>query len=734
MFDENMMLQIADMVDSGILVVCQNRIIYQNKTAALLLESYYSTYKAGNSFFSKDISSPKQTIRSWQLAMATGELWQNKMAVCIGSNNVVLDVKAKSTDGSYGKQGSYIFTIQNISEAEKKICKHSYVQMPHPCIIDNAPFMIVIWDAKGKIVCANKLFEDFIGLQGKELTERSFHDFMPYSDTKLLEQQFESLKKDGGYAIAESRIKIAGRERWAFWMNSQILTGATTEQFFSVGIDITDRHIWNNEYNVLRQQYNILAGHLNYPLYILNKNLDITFANDSAIQWFESRGYKKGNHMDAIFNLTSHPKAPNFREYFKQNQQTIKPIVFSDSGEVFERLCFPLMQNNEIVSLLIELRKVNGFKQELMLLDIEGRLPQSIIETAKTCIVRLNEDMEITYANAEFATLLQYAPLELIGTYIPSLIVPQQRDASLARFSEFKSSTASYYHEDTEVSKKDGETIWVEVLVNGTRKKNGTFSSFTATLNDITKRKMDEAELKSQLEQLKTVKNNMDKFYSIIGHDLKNPLITTKLISDSLLQHVERQNDTVSAKYLKDITCLAEDGLDLLDNMVSWTKSVIEGYDYQPSYFNLKRLCSDVEKYFTILSKTKEISLVNIVSEDIRIYADRNMLKTVIRNLVSNAIKYSHTGGMVAIDAKTDADNVVVLVSDMGVGIDSTAIPHLFEINPKKKQQPETNSQTGSRIGLLICKHFVERHGGQITVESSKEKGTTVRVVLKSRK
>lgn len=223
----------------------------------------------------------------------------------------------------------------------------------------------------------------------------------------------------------------------------------------------------------------------------------------------------------------------------------------------------------------------------------------------------------------------------------------------------------------------------------------------------------------------------MDKFYSIIGHDLKNPFITTKLISESLLLHVEKQNDTKSAKYLKDITCLAEEGLNLLDNLVSWTKSVIEGFDFQPSYFSLQRLCSDVEKQLIIASQIKEINLTNKVSEDIRIFADRNMLKTVIRNLVSNSIKYSHSGGLVTISAEKKADSIIIVVSDNGIGIDAKVIPHLLEINPKKPRiSPESKTSTG--IGLLICNHFVERHGGHISVESTMGCGTTVTVELKN--
>lgn len=730
MVNEELMLQIADMVDSGIIVVCQNRITYQNLAAAEQLKQFDYIPNTEIDFFSRNISIPKRKIRSWQRAMAAGTLWQDKLEACINGKNAALVVKAKSTDGSYGKYGSYLITIESATVEEKNISPQIGIAETHSHIVDYAPFMFLQWNRNGQILYSNRTFERFLGLKANEVVGRSVQEFLPYSNSQQLELHIESIKRNGGYAVAENKVKSTDEERWAFWMNAQVQPTASTEQYFSVGIDISDRNIWDNEYNVLWQQYNTLVERLNYPLFILNRDMEVTFANDSAIQWFEAKGYRRIPNSNAFFNISIHPRASEYKEFFKKNIQSVKTLVFWDNDEIYERICFPLIQSNEVVSYLIEIRKVKGFKREHMLLDINGDLPLSIIETAKTCIVRLNEEMEIIYANAEFASLLQSDPLELIGTYIPNIIAPKYREASLNRFIEFKEGSTSYYHEDAEIYRKDGKTVWVEVLVSGIRKADGSLASITATLNDITKRKQKESELKNQLVQIKKVKSNMDKFYSIIGHDLKTTLITTKLISDNLLPHVEKQNDSKTAKYLKDITCLAENGLDLLDNLVSWTKSVIEGFDYQPTYFNLRRLCAEIEKHFTILSQIKGIMLVNSVNEDITIFADRNMIKTVIRNLVSNAIKYSHTGGAVTIDSKTENEKIVITVSDRGIGIACDALPHLFDIKPKR-QTDSTNSNAGNGIGLLICKHFVERHEGYIAVESTLGSGTSVMVELK---
>ena len=730
MINENVMLQIADMVDTGILIVYQNRITFQNPTAKSILNQYYSTVGVDGPFFSKNISISKEKIRSWQRTMAAGEVWHDRIEVRIAGRGVALEVKVKSTDGKYGKHGSYIFTLHGITEVKASNSSKEDIPLSH--IIDNAPFMFLEWNEEGKIGYVNKSLRQFVGLDSEKLVGRTFRELMPEHVTNRIDQQSRKLKSEGGYSISESHLKVKSKDRLAFWMHAQAAPKNGKDHFFSVGIDITDKNIDDNEHVILRKQCNALAGNLRHSLFIINKNLEVTFANDLAIQWFEAKGFKKENLCNGVlFNLSAHPKASEFRAFFKQNIRSIKPKIFFENDEMFERFSLPLVQNNEISSIVVEHRKVNGFKRELMLLDIEGEMPQSIIEAAKVSIVRINEDMEFTYVNAQFASLLQYDPSELIGTYIPEIITPEHRADSLARFSEFKQGTESYYEEDVEIYRKDGTTIWVEVLVSGVRRSDGTFSSFTATINDITKRKRREAELKSQLIQSKKVKNNMDKFYSIIGHDLRNPFITTKLISENLIGHVEKQNDTKTAMFLKDITCLAEEGLNLLDNLVSWTKSVIEGFDYQPSYFNLRRLCSDVEKQLIIASQIKGITLTNEVSEDIEIFADRNMLKTVIRNLVSNSIKYSHNGGVVAISAEVKADTTVIAVSDNGVGIEASIIPHLLEINPKKpRTSPDGKSTTG--IGLLICNHFVERHGGHISVESVLGQGTTVRIELKN--
>lgn len=729
MFNEALALQIADMVDESIFVVNHNLLVYYNHTASQLIQRINKNFDTDfeKPFFSKFLCIDQKKIRSWQRAMAVGKVWNDRVDIRIGNRTITLSVKVRTTDGHFGKQGSYIFAVKEVVD-QQQTTEDTFLSR----LVDNAPFMLIKWNDKREVAFANRACLNFLEQSSSSTSSLSLQEVHSKNDIQQLCKHIDGLRNIGEYSITETRIAQKDKSRRAFWINGLTENNDGSFLYYSVGVDTSGRHFWNNDYELLRQHYNTLTGHLNYPLFILNKDMEVTYANDPAVKWFKARGLTPNANPNAIFDLSEYPRAAELKAHFTLDQQTIKPRIFVSEDKIFERFCYPLMKNGKIESLMVEVRKVKGFNRELMLLDIEGELPHSILETAKASIVRLNEEMEIVYANTEFATLLQYSPLDLIGTYVPNIIANEYKEPAISNFNNLIAGNIPYYNEDSLIIKKDGTMVCVEVLVKGVRRSDGSFSSITATLNDITKRKKHEEQLKQKLNQTQAVKENMDKFYSVIGHDLRNPLLTTKLISESLLQHNETKDSATLNKYLRYISSLAENSLDLIDNLISWTKSVIEGIEYKPTYFSLNQLSTDIEKHFNVASQLNEVTIVNHVPKDIRIFADRNMLKTVLRNLVSNAIKYSNAGGIVTLNAALENDKIEISVSDKGIGIDEKTIQNLFKRGAER--DVSASSKTSSGIGLLICHHFVERHGGDISVESTIGQGTTIRVTLNARK
>jgi two-component system sensor histidine kinase/response regulator len=229
--------------------------------------------------------------------------------------------------------------------------------------------------------------------------------------------------------------------------------------------------------------------------------------------------------------------------------------------------------------------------------------------------------------------------------------------------------------------------------------------------------------------QLRELNASKDIFFSIIAHDLRNPLSSLH----ELTQIIEENLDQYSQDELKEMIVLqktaAENLYKLLENLLTWSRVQRGVIPYQPQPVDLKWLVSRCLSLLAIQAERKQIRLTSSIQEGMFIYADFNMVDTVIRNLISNAIKFTSLGGTVNVLVHSDDRCVEVAVSDTGTGIEAEDLPKLFRIDTKYKRLG-TNQEEGTGLGLILCKEFVERHGGKIWAESQFGKGTTFRFIL----
>ncbi len=225
----------------------------------------------------------------------------------------------------------------------------------------------------------------------------------------------------------------------------------------------------------------------------------------------------------------------------------------------------------------------------------------------------------------------------------------------------------------------------------------------------------------AQLERLIATK---DKFFSIIAHDLRNPFVGIQNYI-KIIQQFKNYNPTEVDAQFQTIGSTAQHGYELLENLLRWARSQTDTID-----INIEKLSliDEVNSCFDLIktqADTKKIELSAIVDNNIFIESDSDMLKTILRNLLTNAIKFTSEGGIVAIKAQNMSDFVEIAISDSGIGIEAEDIDHLFRIDKNLKSREGTNSEKGSGLGLILCKEFVDRLGGTIQVESEVGKGTT---------
>lgn len=229
------------------------------------------------------------------------------------------------------------------------------------------------------------------------------------------------------------------------------------------------------------------------------------------------------------------------------------------------------------------------------------------------------------------------------------------------------------------------------------------------------------AQSEQELRVLNAAKN---KFFSILAHDLKNPFHTVMGYSFLLSNNYENFTDQERHKFALDINKSANNIFKLLENLLEWSKTQTGSLPYNPMEIELRNIIDNSLNVMNALAEQKNIQLIVECKNDIKTYSDPRMTETVLRNLISNAIKFTPQGGYVEIVAEQVEDCIQVKVSDSGVGIAQDEIEHLFRIDSKVKRKG-TNNEDGSGIGLILCKEFVNMNKGKLWAESIPGKGST---------
>lgn len=233
--------------------------------------------------------------------------------------------------------------------------------------------------------------------------------------------------------------------------------------------------------------------------------------------------------------------------------------------------------------------------------------------------------------------------------------------------------------------------------------------------------------INDELQELNTVK---DKLFSILGHDLRSPFVSVinmvEIIDDDELEPEQRK------ALLNQLQKTTKVSLETLDNLLRWGQKQIKGTPIHPSEFNARLVISKVTDFLLDVSANKHITIENQVNEHTDIYADADHFEFIIRNLVSNAIKFSNVNGKVVITAEQKNGEVAVTVRDNGVGIAPEKLADILDSTNVSTRG--TSNEKGTGLGLLLCKEFAELNGGRITVESKVGEGSAFTVILKENK
>lgn len=232
------------------------------------------------------------------------------------------------------------------------------------------------------------------------------------------------------------------------------------------------------------------------------------------------------------------------------------------------------------------------------------------------------------------------------------------------------------------------------------------------------------AQVQQQNEKLQEVNAAKDKFFSIIGHDLKGPLNSLTSFSGLLMNHTDSLSKEEIRMVAKDLDKSLKNLFALLENLLEWSRAQTGGIEFTPEIFDLNTVVEENKALLQAQASQKEIEIQFEHNGPLSVNAHKHSVNTVVRNLMSNAIKFTKPGGTVTVSAQAGKGEVLVAVADTGVGIPSEVKNKLFRLDTKHSTKG-TADEKGTGLGLILCKEFIEKNGGSIGVDSEEGKGST---------
>ncbi len=382
--------------------------------------------------------------------------------------------------------------------------------------------------------------------------------------------------------------------------------------------------------------------------------------------------------------------------------------------------------------------------------EYELKVLGQAIKSINECVVITDCENKVLFINEAFKRIYKYSEEEMIGKDIEKIYskrIQQQRVREIFGYLLRDGWSGEILH-----NTKNGSEIIVQVSGSPVKNEDGNTIAIVSVISDITERKKTDEEVGRYIEelqvnqdlleqnaeelvelnvklyqseqQLKELNENKDKFFSIISHDLRSPFSSLIGLSDILVNDINTLSKEEIVYFSQNIYNTSKNVLNLVDRLLQWSRLQTGRIDFVPKLIPLNKIVNDVFEVLKGNLIRKNIVLHNEIRMSTMIFADENMITSVIQNLISNALKFTNENGCIEISDK-DADNFIeVSIADNGIGMSEEMTKKLFHI--------ETNSTTlgtaqesGSGLGLILCKELVEKNSGKIWVKSSVGSGTT---------
>jgi PAS domain S-box-containing protein len=402
-------------------------------------------------------------------------------------------------------------------------------------------------------------------------------------------------------------------------------------------------------------------------------------------------------------------------------------LIYFKDGRIFERISKPMQLESKTKGRVWSFLDITDQKQaEIALMKSEEKY-RSLTENIGEGVCFVNEKELFVYANSAAEKIFGVDKSGLMGLCLNDFLLGENVEIIKSETQKRREGEPSSF--EHEIILKDGSKK--DLLATATPSFNdkkfiGTFCIF----RDITDRKRHETEIKLKNEQLIQANAEKDKFFSIIAHDLRSPFQFLLGFTQLMVEDLPTLTSEQTQKMALTMRTAATKLFNLLNNLLEWSMMQQGVISFYPESSILLNGIVPIIELVRDTADKKMIRIVYDIPEDLRVSADAQMFKSLMSNLVFNAVKFTPKGGSVTIVAKPISDGwVEVSIKDTGIGMNKSIVDNLFRLDEQTNRKG-TEGEPSSGLGLIICKDFIEKHGGKLWVESEVDRGSTFSFTL----
>lgn len=594
-------------------------------------------------------------------------------------------------------------------------------------VIDLIPDAIYVKDVDGKKILANPKEVQLAGM----ITEQ---ETIGKADNSIYSQEIASHSQGEDQYILQTGSPIFEIESTLVDKNGaeHSLLGSkvplrdmygNVTGIVGINHEITERKRADELLRQSEERYRALVENVGEGIGFVDKNEVFAFANPVAEDIFGvERGGLIGLNIKEFVSddqFTLIQKQTSARKQGERNSYEIEIIQRGGERRNILITAVPQFdQTGEFIGAYGVLRDITAIVKA----ENEIRLLANAMKSISECVSITDMDDRIVFVNEAFLKTYGYAMDELIGSEI-NLIRSQTNHEELTK--QILPSTMRGKWEGELINRrKNGEEFPVRLSTSVIHDTNGVPIALIGVASDITERKKSEKIIQNQNQELIELNATKDKFFSIIAHDLKNPLSTLLAGTELLLKNFRNIQADKTETILKNLNSNTQQTFKLLENLLDWARNQQNRMEFNPEVIDIGEVANQIVAFLGPTAASKNITLLQEITQPSVAIADAYMVNAILRNLISNAIKFTRPEGEIIIKASEDGRELKISVADNGVGIDKEIVEKLFRIDTAASKLG-TSGEKGTGLGLLLCKEFVDKHGGAIGVESEVGKGST---------